>query len=248
MSVVADEVAMASRVLAADGHGHFCFGHVSGRGPDGFVIKAAGTSLAAVTAGDVARVDAGGVNLTPELRLHDETALHAAVYRARADVGGVVHTHSEAAQAATMLDLPNDVFSQDGVMFSGRLARFESAELINDPARGDAFASELGPGRAALLRCHGLVTVGRSIREATVYALTLDRALRTWLRAASAGVPRPIPATQLADLDLAFERAHDSRVADIWASAISGLCSSTTSSTTFSNTYPSRRSEVEPHG
>jgi L-fuculose-phosphate aldolase len=205
------------RILAHHGHDHYCFGHVSVRlAPEPLVlIKAAGVGLGGVEAHHVATVDLEGSNLTPGLALHDETALHLGIYRARPDVGAVVHTHPLSVQAATMLELPEGIYSQDGVPFHRLLSQYDTAELISDTGRGARFAACLGPNRGALLRSHGLVTVGADIVEATALALLLERNMAALLMASSAGTPRPI-GDELASLAAGFERSHRSRMEAIW--------------------------------
>lgn len=215
------DVVRSCRVLDHFGHDHFCFGHVSARpDTDGPIfIKSAGVGLGAVEISDVASVDEHGANLTPGLRLHDETALHLEIYRARPDVGAVVHTHPLSVQAMTMLDFGNDVYSQDGVAFYGTLAWYESAALVSTPQLGEAFAACLGQARGALLRSHGLVTVGMDVAEATVLALLLERSVTAWLTASAVGPPRPI-GPDLQSLVVPFERAHRSRVESIWRDSL----------------------------
>jgi len=208
-------------VLHHYGHDHFCFGHVSALSDrrDVVIIKAAGVGLGGVEERHVAIVDMDGRNLTPELQLHDETALHLAVYRHRPDVGAVVHTHPLSAQAATLLDpTPDLVCSQDGMPFVGSLATYDTPELVRDAQRGDQFASCLGSARGALMRAHGLVTVGRDIAEATALALLLERCLSVFLLASSAGPIRPI--TERSELAAAFEATHHSRMNAIWKEAL----------------------------
>lgn len=215
-------MARSCRLLDHFSHEHFCFGHVSARlDPGGPVlVKAAGVGLGRVTAADVARVSTDGVNLTPDLRLHDETVLHLAVYRHRPDVGAVVHTHPAAVQAATALRLTADVFSQDGVCFHRSLAWYDSAALVSDERAGEDFAACLGSNRGVLLRSHGLVTVGADIVEACALALLLNRAVSTWLLAASAGTPRPIADDDLESLAASFSRSHRGRMQSIWFDAL----------------------------
>lgn len=214
-------VVQSCLVLDHFGHDHFCFGHVSTKpqsdGP--ILIKAAGVGLGGVRVADIARVEQDGRNLTPELRLHDETVLHLEIYRSRTDVGAVVHTHPLSVQAMTMLDFTDDVYSQDGVIFHKALAWYDSAALVSTPDLGREFAECLGGARAALLRCHGLVTVGVDIAEATVLALLLERSIAAWLLASSGGRPLPL-ARDLAPLTAAFEQGHRSRVESIWRDAL----------------------------
>lgn len=215
------EVVSSCRVLDHFGHDHFCFGHVSSRPQTGgpIFIKAAGAGLGRVEATDIATVDESGMNLTAGLRLHDETALHVEIYRSRPDAGAVVHTHPLSVQAMTMLEFTVDVFSQDGVAFHENLAWYDNAALISNAELGKTFAACLGQGRAALLRSHGLVTVGADVAEATVLALLLERGVAAWMLASSAGLPRPI-GDDLQTLVAPFERAHRSRIEAIWRDSL----------------------------
>lgn len=215
------EVSRSCRVLEYFGQGHFCFGHVSSRAEPGgpVFVKAASVGLGRVTTADVAAVNIDGENLSPGLRLHDETVLHLEVYRARAEVGAVVHTHPLRVEAMAMLDFTSDVYSQDGVVFDDCLAWYESAALVSTPLLGRAFAECLGSARAALLRSHGLVTVGVDVAEATVLALLLERGITAWMLAASVGTPRPI-GVDLPALSDSFESAYRSRVESIWRDSL----------------------------
>ncbi|OAA29540.1 L-fuculose-phosphate aldolase [Frankia sp. EI5c] len=218
-------VATACRVLAADGQDHFCFGHVSARSADGGVfVKAVGPSLARVTAAEVAEIGPDGALRTPGLRLHEETALHHGIYARRPDVGAVVHTHPLAVQSATTLGPPaGGVYSQDEVPFAAGLAWYDDPALVADPARAAAFAACLGGARGALLRAHGLVTVGADLAEATALALLLHRAVSVRLAAMAVGSPRPLPPAALDGLWSAFEAGHRGRMTAIWADACAGI-------------------------
>lgn len=216
-----EDVVRSCRVLDHFGQDHFCFGHVSSRPVQGgsIYIKAAGVGLGGVEVSDVATVDESGETSEKGLRLHDETVLHLEIYRSRPDVGAVVHTHPISVQAMTMLDLTGDVYSQDGVAFHENLVWYDSAALISNAGLAQSFAACLGPSRAALLRSHGLVTVGTDVAEATVLALLLERSIAAWLLASSAGSPRPI-GTDLRSLVEPFERSHRARVESIWRDSL----------------------------
>jgi ribulose-5-phosphate 4-epimerase/fuculose-1-phosphate aldolase len=84
-----EQVAWASRILALEGYADLTLGHVSARasGESTFYIKRKGVALDEVEPGDVVASDDESANF------HLETALHAEVYRARPDIGGVVHGH-----------------------------------------------------------------------------------------------------------------------------------------------------------
>ena len=97
-----EQVAWACRIIAAEGYADLTLGHVSGRGADGEIwIKRKGVALDEVETGDVVALE------DTDAVLHLETVLHTGVYRAREDVGAVVHGHPPYATAlgATAADL-----------------------------------------------------------------------------------------------------------------------------------------------
>lgn len=220
-SELRETVAASCRILHRLGHEHFVYGHVSARGEDGEVwVKGAGRTLAEVTAEDVVGLDLDGRPLAEGARLHDEMPLHLEIYRARPDVGAVVHTHAESVVVACLTDQSPAAVSQDAVPFIGRLGYYDRADLVTTAADGRAFAAALGEGRGALMRAHGLVTVGEDVAEATVNAALLERALRIQLAAMAADVLVPMDDADLKALDARFERARRRRIDDIWDSLI----------------------------
>jgi L-fuculose-phosphate aldolase len=190
---------------------------VSGRVPGEarMVIKAAGGGLEEVGAADVVAVDlADGAEAgagTP-----DELPLHREIYRARPDVGGVVHTHPQSSVAVSLHPERWVIACQDAVPFWNRVVFYDSGELVASPEAGRRLAEALGDGRAVLLRGHGLVTVGGDVEEATVRAVQLERALRVQVAAQMLGPIESIPDQELADLDERFENRGRERTRLIW--------------------------------
>lgn len=213
---LAARIALACRILHRHGHEHLCFGHVSGRvpGEERMLIKASGSGLEEVGAGDVVAVDLAGGSLPAGVP--EELPLHRELYRARPDVGGVVHTHPAVSVAASLHPERWAVVCQDAVPFWNRIAFHQTAELVSSPEAGQRLAATLGAGRAVLLRGHGLVTVGADVEEATVRAVQLERALRVQLAASSLGPTEPLPHEALADLDARFEARGRERTRLIW--------------------------------
>jgi ribulose-5-phosphate 4-epimerase/fuculose-1-phosphate aldolase/nicotinamidase-related amidase len=215
---LAARIALACRILHRHGHEHLCFGHVSGREPgEGrMLIKPAGSGLEEVGAADIVAVDLADGSSAPGAALPDELPLHQEIYRARLDVGGVVHTHPQAAVAASLHPERWAVACQDAVPFWNRIAFYEPAELVATAEGGRRLAAALGDRRAVLLRGHGLVAVGADVEEATVGAVLLERALRVQLAAHVLGPVEPIPDAELVALDARFEGRRRERVSLIW--------------------------------
>ena len=182
-----EQVAWACRILAAEGYADLTLGHVSGRGADGEIwIKRKGVALNEVEPEDVVALE------DADTVLHLETVLHTGVYRAREDVGAVVHGHPPHATAlgATAADLA--LLTHDGILFADGVGRFDDPDLIVDDDQGDRVAAALGPRRAVLMENHGVLAVGKDVPWAVLTAITLERAAKLQSIASTLGDLRPI--------------------------------------------------------
>ena len=124
-----------------------------------------------------------------------ELPLHLAVHAVRGP-GAVVHTHSVAAAAVSVLvdELPpvHYYLAALGEVRVAPYAPFGSAEL----AAGAVTA--LGESSAVLLAHHGAVTTGPDVAAALEAAMNLEWVCEVYLRAAAAGSPRVLDRNQCA--------------------------------------------------
>jgi ribulose-5-phosphate 4-epimerase/fuculose-1-phosphate aldolase len=205
-----EQVAWACRILAAEGYADLTLGHISARGPEREIwIKRKGVSLDEVEPDDIVSLD------DTDAVLHLETVLHTGVYRARADVGAVVHGHPPYATAlgATAADLA--LLTHDGILFAEGLGRFDEPDLIVDDAQGDRVAAALASRRAVLMQNHGVLVVGKDVPWAVLTAVTLERAARLQAIASTLGGLQPI-APELAR-ELLPVKYRDEFVQEYWA-------------------------------
>jgi L-fuculose-phosphate aldolase len=188
------QVAWACRILAMRGHADFTLGHVSARGPEESIyMKRSGLGLNEVAPHDVLVVDTDGLKLKGDGQVHREVVIHTEAYRARPDVGAVVHTHPPHTIALGASDAEFALLGHDAALFKDGIGIFdESADLITRPEQGLAVSQALGSRRAVMLRNHGVVVVGKDIPWATITTLTLERAARIQAIAASLGSPQPM--------------------------------------------------------
>ncbi len=201
-----ERVATACRVLAMEGHADITQGHVSCRHPGTpyYWIKASGLGLDEVTADDVVLMDLDGNRIWGRGQPHSELPIHAEIYRARADVMAVVHTHPPYATAFAASDVPLRPVSHEGALFWPEVPRYTfTTDLVVTREQGEALARSLGAARACLMRNHGIVTVGSSVEEAALFALQLERAAKLQILAACLG-----PYTWTPDAETAQKAAH----------------------------------------
>jgi ribulose-5-phosphate 4-epimerase/fuculose-1-phosphate aldolase len=162
------------------------FGHISIRSaaaPDRFLMPRA-MPPALVEADDILefRVDTSQPTDPRGRRVNGERYLHGEIYKVRDDVCAIVHSHSQAVIPFSITTIPlRPVIVQAGFLplqvpnFEIRDVRGDSRGMqITDSGRGAALAKTLGDGAVALLRGHGDVVVGSSVKQATVFAAYTD--------------------------------------------------------------------------
>ena len=212
-----EQVAWSGRILAMSGHGDYTLGHVSARSADGrsVLMKPNGLGLEEVTPGDVLALSLDGVRLSGAGPIHLEYVLHTEIYKARPDIGSVVHTHPPYATALGATDARLELLNHDAVLFREGLAYFDdTAELIVRPEQGAAVAAALGRRRVLVMRGHGVIVTGETVPWATYAALTLERVLRIQAIARSLGNLRPMT-PEMADR-VYPDKYRDDHLANYW--------------------------------
>ena len=181
----------AGAILAGIGQGDMTRGHVSVRmpgRPELFLMKPHSVGLDEITPDIILTIGLDGLGVAVSARRHSEVFIHSEVYRARPDVGAVIHTHPVHAVAFSATGRPLRPLCQGGAIFAGRLPSFDATmDLIRTPEMGRAVADALGPHPAVLMRCHGVAMTGRTLAEATIGCVMLEDAARIQLLAEAAG-------------------------------------------------------------
>ena len=142
-------------------------GNVSVRvGGNRILVTPAGFSKADLTEDDLVMLKLDGSRISGRHEASSEVAMHLAAYRARADVGAVVHAHPRAATAFAVAGegLPADVLPELTVITGGvPLVPYATPGTAGLPA---AMAEWLPNHDAFLLANHGATTLGRTLAEA----------------------------------------------------------------------------------
>jgi ribulose-5-phosphate 4-epimerase/fuculose-1-phosphate aldolase len=178
-----EDIVIGSRVLAdfgvLDG-----FGHVSARHPTNpnHFLMARSLAPALVTADDIMEFDLDGNAVDARGRsVFLERFIHSEIYKARPDVMSVVHTHSAGVIPFSVTKVPlramfhNPSFLAVGVpVWDIRKDFGETSMLVSDAALGKSLAQTLGDKPVVLMRGHGDVTVGPSVKMAVFRAYYTD--------------------------------------------------------------------------
>ena len=200
-----EAVAQACRELLAAGLLRGTSGNVSVRDFDSgtIAITPTGVGYPGMRDSDVAVLSADGAQLDGELRPTSEVALHLGVYRARPDVGAIVHTHSMFATTFAVLgeQIPPVhylIVRAGEAVPVAPYARYGTVELAESCVR------TLGSGFAVLLANHGVVAVGADLGAAMAVAEAVEYTAELAWRARQLGVPQVLDTGQLAAARAAF--------------------------------------------
>jgi HCOMODA/2-hydroxy-3-carboxy-muconic semialdehyde decarboxylase len=218
-----DDLVLANHILADQGVVD-AFGHVSARHPQNpqrFLLSR-NLSPAQVTAADIMEYGLDGEPIDHGGRSsYLERYIHAAVYRARPDVGAVVHSHSPGVIPFSIGKTPlRPVYHMAGFLVGG-VRVFDIQEqfgpatdlLIRDSAMGAALARTLGGSTVVLMRGHGAVAVGATVRLAVLHAVYTEMNARLQGEAIALG-----PVTYLTDQEaISAWRTVDGQVERAWA-------------------------------
>jgi L-fuculose-phosphate aldolase len=191
------DLARAHRILDLEGHNDMSLGHLSWRDPlgRGLWLKRGNIGLEEVTEADFILIDYDGNVLEGEGARHLEWPIHAEILEARPEVNVVAHTHPFHATLLSATEVEIGPYTNEGVWFEGGVKHFKlTSDLVNTPALGRELAGALGGADAVLLRNHGVAFVGRSVKEATLAGVFLERAARAQLTLAASALEHSHPA------------------------------------------------------
>jgi len=196
---LAKTVALSCRILAKLGLFKETTGHVSARSGDGMAMLIRGrgkeeSGLLFTKPRDIVRADFDGVTLSKNVALKtpNESCIHGELYRARPDVGGIVHAHPPSIVLTSMAGIELKPIFGGYDPSAMRLALkpipiFPSSLTLHSKDQVREMMQVMGDGDICILRGHGIVVCAKSVEEATIKAIKLDGLARLNLQAASLG-------------------------------------------------------------
>lgn len=188
----------AARQTADLGLNHGATGNLSCRLADGMLITPTAVPYPQLDPAGMVTMRLDGTVIGPGTP-SSEWRLHAAIYRARSDLGAVVHAHSRFATTVSCLgqDLPAVHYMLAAAGTSrvrcAPYAVFGSAELAA------AAVAAVGDSRACLLGNHGLVAAGADLAEALRVAAEVEAVAEYWWRARAVGTPAILTEEEMAE-------------------------------------------------
>jgi ribulose-5-phosphate 4-epimerase/fuculose-1-phosphate aldolase len=176
-----DDLVLANRILAAQGvlDG---YGHVSARSTENPELYLIGdrTPPGNVRAHNVFHWTLDDEPYGHEYPTYTERFIHGQIYRARSDVGGIVHCHAPELIPYGSGGIPlRPIYHMAGFQGEAPLPVFEIRDefgpdtdmLIRTKAQGQSLARALGDRPIVLMRGHGATIAASSVRQAVYYAV-----------------------------------------------------------------------------
>jgi len=196
LDALREAVLASARAMNAAGLNRGTAGNVSARCDAGFLITPTGLAYDEISAADIVCMTLAG-SATGARKPSSEWRFHRDIYAARPEAGAVVHAHSPFATALACMALDIPPFHYMIARFGGadvrcaRYATFGSQELSDEALKALAGRS------ACLLAHHGMLAVGRDLKQALALALELETLAEQYWRVLQIGEPRLLPEEEM---------------------------------------------------
>ncbi len=178
--------------------------HFSARvpGSEEFLINPYGLMFDEVTASNLVRIDERGKVIDDPLDFGYNEAgfvIHGCVHAARPEINCVMHTHTRAGVAVSAMKCGLLPISQHAMRVQQQCTYHDYEGIALDMDERTRMAKDLGTrSKAMILRNHGLLTLGETVREAFELMYYLDCACQIQIDALSGGQDNVLTMSQSA--------------------------------------------------
>ena len=179
--------------------------HISARVPgneEHFLLNPFGMMYEEITASSLIKVDLDGniiANSNPDYGVNKAGyVIHSAIHAAREDVACVLHTHTNAGMAVSVLKCGLLPLTQTAMRW-GKIAYHDFEGVAVEIDERERIVNDLGGCDVMILRNHGLLAVGTSIGQAFNNIYRLERACQTQLLAQACNAEIGMPPQHVID-------------------------------------------------
>ena len=178
--------------------------HFSARmpGSEDFLINPYGLMFDEITASNLVRIDEHGKVLDDPLKLGYNEAgfvIHGCVHAARPEINCVIHTHTRAGVAVSAMKCGLLPISQHAMRVQQQVTYHDYEGIALDMDERTRMAKNLGKkSKAMILRNHGLLSLGETVREAFELMYYLDCACQIQIDACAGGMDNVLQMSQRA--------------------------------------------------
>ena len=187
-------LAAGFRLFSLFGFDEGASGHMTARDPEfpnTFWVNPFGMHFSQIRVSDLIRVDAEGHVIEGERPVNVSAfAIYSQVHRARPDVVAAAHAHSMHGRAWAAVGRPISPITLEACAFYEDHVFYDDTRVvITEADEGAKIASMLGRHKAAILRNHGLLTVGGTVEAAVWWFISMERCCQVQFLVELAGKP-----------------------------------------------------------
>jgi len=206
------EVAQAGRRMLNKGLVSGTAGNISVRVPGGerMVITPSQMGYDLIGVDDIVTLDFERNVLEGERRPSTEAGMHIGVYKARPDVGAVVHTHSVYASAVASVRKAIPPFLDEMVLVLGGGIEVAEYGMPGSEELAHNAVAALGKKNAVLLANHGPLCCGKDLESALGNAELVERVAKIFILSSLLGKPQNLP-PEAVELERNIFEVRDSR-------------------------------------
>ena len=189
-----ERLAASFRIFGRFGFSEGVAGHITARDPehsDCFWVNPFGMPFSHIRVSDLLLVNHSGEIIEGHYAVNQAAfAIHSGIHMALPHVVAAAHSHSLYGKAFSSLGRLLDPITQDSCIFYENHVLFNDyTGVVLDPEEGKRIAYALGDSGAAILRNHGLLTVGNTVDEALWLFVSMERSCQAQLLAEAVGSP-----------------------------------------------------------
>lgn len=188
---IQDQIVLGYRIFAALGWGELGDGHISGRDPedpDTFWLLDANIPFKHADRDNLVRLDANGTVVEGDGETNwPAFYIHYPILHSRPDIRSVAHTHTPYGTPFAAGGRRFHPITQESCVFIDDHAVFDDEEVqVQDVECGFRIAKALASNRGLVLRNHGLLTVGNTVKASVVWFVMMEKVAEAHLKARSA--------------------------------------------------------------
>lgn len=193
------ELLAIAQQLAALGLNKGTSGNVSVRHEDGFLITPSGMDVADMQTSSMVIMSMDGTTQSAG-KPSSEWRFHRDIYQAKPEVGAVVHTHSMFATTLSCLQKDIPPFHYMIAMAGGDNIPCAPYALFGTQALSDSAIAALKDRKACLLANHGMIAIGRDLKQALAITQEVETLCEQYWRALQIGQPYILSQQEMAEV------------------------------------------------
>ncbi len=165
-------------------------GNISVRFGNACLITPSAVEYESLTIDDIVLIDFAGQLIRAHHQPSSEWHFHCGIYKSRADVESVVHTHSTYCTALACAHEKIPAFHYMVAMAGGNDIPLVPYQLFGTEELSSAVIDGLSQRNACLLANHGLVTVGDSLKNSFNLAMEVEQLAEQYCTVKKIGKPK----------------------------------------------------------